>query len=784
VNGYKKRPRLSKKGKDMSKRTSLIWLATALASFCVFGRCLAAQTVKEVEGTPRHGFISDQAADKWQNALVTGNGKMGATVFCSPYAERIVLNHERLFRPKSDSKDDRSTPPFHPAFDLRLTIEAKPSYEKYLRWVNFESGEVGVRFRDGRGTFVRRLFVSRPDNVIVYSVKPPEGHAEGQTPAKLNCKMAIVSTEKPPDPAEITTKADWISYRLSYQTSKGGYEGLGRVVCKGGKAESDGEWVTVSDADELLVLVRVAPLADFEKSTLKTMQADLAALEADYDKLLARHAPVHGEMFNRVTIDLDGGKDRSLPIETLLASAREGDVSRALLEKVYEAGRYVVLCSSGDWPPNLQGIWNPAWRPPWDSDYHMDANLQCAVASMLSGDLHECLDSYFDYIEFLVPDWRENAKELYRSRGVFASIACSTHGRVWGYESWTAGAGWLAQPFYDYYLHAGDRQFLAKRAVPLMKEVALFYEDFLKGKEGPDGNYVFKPSYSPEHGGGDKNATMDIAVAKDTLKNLIAACEELGIEKEGVARWKAMLKKMPTYLVNEDGALKEWVDEESRDNYNHRHVSHLYPLFQAFEADPLETPELCQAIKRAAELRLAHSTRPTGFGLGEMAVVFARLGEGEKVYEILTKLAAQYHHRSLVSHVGPRWSNIYNVDANGILPAAMQDMLVFSRPGRVSLIPAVSKHLPRGTVEGILCRGQIKIERLRWDLNSGQVEAALKSAKPQTITLRLPRDIVSINVAPRDQTQIKPSPYGKTCRKLVLPPGLGVAIKVELAGAP
>ena len=62
---------------------------------------------------------------------------------------------------------------------------------------------------------------------------------------------------------------------------------------------------------------------------------------------------------------------------------------------------------------------------------------------------------------------------------------------------WTAGAGWMAQFYYDYYLYTGDRAFLRDRALPFMKEAALFYEDFLI--EGPDGKLLFSPTYSPEN---------------------------------------------------------------------------------------------------------------------------------------------------------------------------------------------------------------------------------------------------------------------------------------------
>ena len=60
------------------------------------------------------------------------------------------------------------------------------------------------------------------------------------------------------------------------------------------------------------------------------------------------------------------------------------------------------------------------------------------------------------------------------------------------------------------------------RALPFMREVGRFYEDFLI--EGPDGSLMFAPSLSPEnsppatHGSmAMVNATMDVAIAREVL---------------------------------------------------------------------------------------------------------------------------------------------------------------------------------------------------------------------------------------------------------------------------
>ena len=44
----------------------------------------------------------------------------------------------------------------------------------------------------------------------------------------------------------------------------------------------------------------------------------------------------------------------------------------------FQYGRYLLMCSSrpGDLPANLQGLWNEQMRPPWNSDYHININLQ------------------------------------------------------------------------------------------------------------------------------------------------------------------------------------------------------------------------------------------------------------------------------------------------------------------------------------------------------------------------------------------------------------------------
>ena len=48
---------------------------------------------------PCRGAASTRPADRWEWAMVSGNGRMGALVFGQPIQETIIVNHGRLWLP-------------------------------------------------------------------------------------------------------------------------------------------------------------------------------------------------------------------------------------------------------------------------------------------------------------------------------------------------------------------------------------------------------------------------------------------------------------------------------------------------------------------------------------------------------------------------------------------------------------------------------------------------------------------------------------------------------------
>lgn len=767
---------------------------------------------------PAHGTASIAPATNWEYALVSGNGRMGAMVFSNPHDETIVANHARLYLPlgsrdilpdlakyvpelrtiirEKGYKDAMTfflgkakeqgfpgliwTDPFHPGFFLDIQAPRSGPVRDYVRTENFATGEVTVQWRDGGGLYKRRMFVSRPDNVIVLSIR---NDGEGKT----SCGLTMPPIVNKRIESKRSASESVLTCHNVYVHGKGGYDGIIRVAAPGGKVGCDGNSIFVAGADEVVVLMRIEPFTKLADSKPEKLREALAALPADYDKLLAPHAKAHGEIFNRVSIDLAApAEDRALPGETLLdQAAKTGKPSPALLEKMYDAGRYMFICSAGELPPNLQGIWTGTWTPDWSGDFTLDTNVQAAVGSGLSCDMHEGMEGYYRLIESLVPDWRLNARMYYGARGVFACTRASNtglhlHWGAWPGVFWTAGAGWLAHWFYDEYRYTGDKQFLAKRTIPLLKEIALFYEDFLV--VGKDGKYEFIPSYSPETGCG-MDPTMDIAVAREVLSCLIEGCRDLGIEADNIPKWQAMLDRMPGYRINDRGELAEWITGEAREHYGHRHHSHLYPVFQSFEFAPEKDPKLWEAAKKATLAKIASNGEQSSFGRMQAGLAAAYLRMPQAAYERLAIMAVKKSmYPSMITSHEPN-GEILNTDGNGSIPELLNMMLFFSWPGRLDLLPALPYELPAGTIRGVRARGQIRIDNLTWNTPAGTIHLELTSAVEQIITLRMPSagKIEQLRVtsgAAKDKPADAPN-----ARELTLPAGAAVTIEIQFQGS-
>jgi len=752
-----------------------------------------------------HASILTQPAIRWEDALPAGNGTMGALVFGSICHETILLNREDLWLPlwqrptvpnmaphlaeyrrlleeghfqKADAfwrdklraegwPDTIYTNPFCAGLDLALDQEVPGAFTRYQRRLDFDTGEANVSWHAGGADFTRGLFVSRTDDVVALRVAGPRGGIglrmtlRERSRVADNRKSVQYPRDYTPDDLPVrglaSTRGQWLIFDGRF-TPGGGFGAVAKVIVTGGGLTNDGAALCVAGADKVLLLIHVFR-GRATPAAVRRAQAVINRPRPDYPSLLRRHAAEHRRLYRRLSLDIAGNKGAEQPNEKLLAKASGHRVSNALIERMFHFGRYLFVASTQvrGLPPNLQGVWNGDHVPAWSCDYTLDENVQMMHWAVMSGNLAELMEPYFRYFESTLRDWRTNARRLFGCRGVLAPLRQSDHGlqaENMPYLMWTAGAGWLAQPFYDYWLYTGDREFLRTRAVPFLKEVARFYEDFLY--EGPDGRLTVCPSMSPENvpdiPGGTLvaiNPTMDVAVCREVLENLCNACRTLGIEAAGVRRWESLCARLPDYAVNADGALKEWLRPELKDNYHHRHLSHLYGLFPGTAITRDGTPALFEACRIAVRKRLVVGIQSqTAWSLAHMANLYARLGEGDKALECLDLIVRActgdnlwtYHNdwRRQGITLDEVWLPPFQMDANLGLTAAVQEMLAFSAPDTLTLLPALPRRWPRGQVTGLCGRGQLELQQLAWDVPGRTLHVRLRSAVARSLTVHSP----------------------------------------------
>ncbi|MFZ0959359.1 MAG: glycoside hydrolase N-terminal domain-containing protein [Terriglobia bacterium] len=776
---------------------------------------------------PRRGFCSTIPGATVSAGLTSGNGHMNIEVTCDPYSEQILFHHESLLMPwkkpfeapqvagifpqvrqmvlegkyqeaiefafkemnKGPIKQNTWPHPTVPAFMMRLDFPKTASVKDYLRTVDFESSEVKVHWNDERGEWVRRTFTSRPDDVVVQFLTAPKGQ-------QVNARIAVQKYSRGRRPpggffgtniGESDIQQDFNKERLIYKcrldpsVDNSGYAGVVRVAPNGGSARMEGDTLVVENASSVMLLTRIEWFADFSDDKVEALRQGVEGLSPDYDAIRERHRKVQSEALNRVTVDFGGASQFGWSAEELLADQRSRrDYSPALLEKIFEMGRYWFILASGKYP---------------SMSAETNANINLQIAPGPQGDLREGMDAYFNWMESLAPDFRVNARNIFGMRGTHYSLcpqqgvgvvfhysyAAST-GEIWPHPYWLSAGGWCVRPFWDHYLTTGDVDFLRNRVVPALKELALFYEDFLTVTD-KDGNYIFVPSFSPENNPANTspsamlviNATMDIAVCREVLTNLIEACELLGIDADSVPKWKALLAKMPPYLLEPDGTLKEWAWPTLEERYSHRHISHLYGAWPGDEIDPDRTPNLALAAMMADRRRVPE--RLAAHGRCHRALVGARLKDCYMVDTELRQLIEQgYVATTLRCSHDPYAFPM--PDAQGGIPTIMMEMLLYSRPGVIEVLPALPETLVKGSINGMLARTFARIDRLVWNMQTRTVELRVTSFRKQDITLIARYGIEDITASAGVLTA-PPKPDTANC-DLHLPEGRPVTLHLKL----
>jgi len=717
-----------------------------------------------------------QPANAWQRGHPLGNGRIGAMVLGGVERERIALNHTWLWRHKQkDHKNPNvahhlprirklffegkiieasnaanellgtqpatGVDPFQPVGDLFIEFAGHKTVSDYRRQLDLSTGIARVRYRHDGVTYTREVFVSSRDGVLVVRLT-------ADRPRAIDCtvRLSRVADKECTLTAMAADNRIGLAGRFPENVT---FATQAMILVKGGRGASDREdgpaaVMKIQQADDVLILLSIATNQEAPEPAALCDRRLTQLPRTDFPSLAQAHVAAHQRLYHRVELRLGTDANdpkQNIPTDQRLARLKTGESDPALEALLFQFGRYLLMSSSrpGGNPSNLQGIWNESLRPPWNADFHHDINLQMDYWPAEVCNLSECAGPLFDYVDRMLPSAREAARNLYGCRGVYVPITSDAWAqalkREGKWSEWTGAAAWLAQHYWWHYAFTGDKAFLKERCYPLLKEVALFYEDYLVPDPRPDsphkGRLVTVPSYSPENyfkGGTTPvslciGATMDFELIHEIYVNLLAASEILDLDADRRGRWREILEKIPPLQIGRHGQLQEWLADYEEAEPDHRHFSHLYALFPGDPITIEPTPELARAARVSLERRIAAGAGKPSLGWGAQhawtAAMWARLGEGDLAYGQYRRILTHCTDDNLLTLIADR--TLCQLDGNFGATAAAAEMLLQSHRGEIRLLPALPRAWPDGTVRGLRARGGFELD-LTW--RAGRLEHA------------------------------------------------------------
>ncbi len=655
-------------------------------------------------------------------------------------AAKISLNGQWKYLVVNDNPPPVGTyqADYQPFGDLNLQFANVNNFTNYRRELNIANAVAATSYSLNGIDYKREYFVSAVNQALVINLT-----ASKKASISFNAILSSVHRNYS------LTRFNNNTIILSVKVRNGVLQGKSylQVLLKGGAVTIDDGQLMIKNADEAtLYLTAGTTYKNYNDvsadASLPCTHALKSVAGKTYAQIKSAHIKEYQKYFNTFSIDLYNSFDENsklapqnfsdLPTNERLENfSKNSDPSFAALYTQY--GRYLLISSSrpGTRPANLQGIWNDLTNPPWGSKYttNINAEMNYWPAELLNlSPMHEPL---FKMIEELSVTGKQTAKDHYNAPGWVlhhntdlwrgtAPINAANHG------IWVTGGAWLCQHLWEHYLFTQDKTFLKDKAYPIMKEAALFFNNFLI-KDPVTGYLISTPSNSPEHGGLVAGPTMDHQIIRNLFSNVISASEVLNADVTLRNTLAEKIKQIAPNKIGKYGQLQEWMNDVDDRNDKHRHISHLWGMYPGNEINYDAAPNMMQAAKQSLLFR---GDEATGWSLAWKINCWARFKDGEHTFTMIKMLL------SPAKGGAGSYPNLFDahppfqIDGNFGGAAGIGEMLLQSHAPYIDILPALPNAFANGEVKGICARGGF-VMNMKWkDGKLQQLSVTSKAGQP------------------------------------------------------